>query len=500
MIFDGPEALADQAQRYDICIAGGGVAGIVLARRLAGHGLRTLLLEGGGLEQTSASQSLYRGENVGHDYLELDACRLRFLGGTSNHWAGWCRPLDAEDFTARPQIADSGWPIGRSDLDPYLVEACEIMEIPVFPADRLLPGSGGRLREVARYRSAPVRFGQKYRGLIATSDRIHAVLNATLVDIRLDEGRGHVVHFIVAGTDAAGPRHHVVADRYVLALGGVENARTLLNADRQVEQGLGNAAGLVGRHFMDHPHFDIGYYVLGSAPTGFGGQERSLAPTHAAMAATGAAASYVQVKPALEREDPGTWRSGKDAVKRALCANEILEDFVRATGMADCTSQVGAGWLRVGAEQVPNPRSRVRLATVTDRFGLRRPEVDWQPLPMDLRTIRAAAMAIAEYFARQDIGRVKLFDWVLDRERTTLPGWETVDSIAGSHHMGTTRMGASSRDGVVDRECRMFGVDNLYVAGSSVFRTSGFANPTLTIVQLALRLADHLARSPGRGR
>jgi len=458
------------------------------------------LLEGGGYEPSEISQSVYRGVNVGHDYLELDSCRLRYLGGTSNHWTGWCRPLDAEDFTSRRQIPDSGWPISKTDLQVFLSEACEILEVGAFPQDRPLRNSGGRLREIARHRSAaPVRFGQKYRELLRQSDAIHTVLNANVVDIQLGADHRYVTHFVVAGADPGEPRYVVTADHYVLAMGGLENARIMLNVDGQQASGIGNNSGLVGRYFMDHPHLDIGYYVLGSSPDGFGAGERYLALTHVGMGEAGVAGAYLQVKPIPDQTQSSAWGNTKDTMERAVCASDIIADFVRATGIADCMSLTGAGILRVGSEQVPNSRSRVRLAAMTDQLGLRRLELDWQPLPIDLQTVRAGAMAVAEYFARQDIGRVKLFDWLLDPKLTLLPDRKIVSTLGASHHIGTTRMGFTDRDGVVDSDCRVFGVRNLYVAGSSVFRSSGIANPTLTIVQLALRLVDHLSRIAKRG-
>ena len=137
------------AARYDICIAGGGVAGIVLAYTLAGRGKRILLLEAGGYEFSENSQSLYSGANIGREYFDLDVTRLRYLGGTSNHWAGVCRPLDVHDFKRRDHIDGSGWPIGITDIQPYLSEAREIMEISDFPAEPALNGTGGRLKEIA---------------------------------------------------------------------------------------------------------------------------------------------------------------------------------------------------------------------------------------------------------------------------------------------------------------------------------------------------------------
>jgi choline dehydrogenase-like flavoprotein len=150
------------------------------------------------------------------------------------------------------------------------------------------------------------------------------------------------------------------------------------------------------------------------------------------------------------------------------------------------------GTIEVSTEQIPNPNSRVMLGDEKDRFGLRRPILDWRPTPFDKQSMRAGALELAKYFAREDYSRMKLEDWLMEDD-TTLP---TVDSgehhVGGYHHMGTTRMAAHAQDGIVDKDCRVFGHDNFYIAGSSVFRTAGQSNPTYTIVQLALRLGDHL--------
>lgn len=493
MILGWAEAPSGLAPRYDVCVAGGGVAGIVLALALGKLGRRVVLMEGGGLAPAALSQDLYRGLSVGHDYPPLDACRLRYLGGTSNHWAGWCRPLDAVDFDRRAHIPGSGWPIGHDALEPYLAAACEILEIPAFTPDRPLPGSQGRLVEIDRHRSAPVRFGEKYRADLQRSDRIHAVLDATLVHIGLDPHGERVSHLGFAGPEAGDVHRHIVADKYVLALGGLENARILLNAGDGDGRQPGNAAGLLGRSFMDHPHADVGYYVPASSADGLGSSERFLALTPAATKSSGTGGACFMLKPLYETDHPPGIRGMGSRIKNALCASEVVEDFLRVTGAAECATQIGAGRIRAGAEQLPNPASRVRLSAERDRYGLRRLELDWQLQAADFATLRSGALAVAAYFARADIGRVKLLDWVLDAETDPVPAASLTGPLAASHHMGTTRMGSTDRDGVVDRNGRVFGVENLYVAGSGVFRTSGYANPTLSIVQLALRLADHLA-------
>ena len=144
------------------------------------------------------------------------------------------------------------------------------------------------------------------------------------------------------------------------------------------------------------------------------------------------------------------------------------------------------------SEQAPNPSSRVTLGSETDKFGMRRTVLDWRMAEIDKRTIQRAAVYFGESFARLGLGRIRVPDWIMEKE-AEFPGL-SVDGVGGHHHMCTTRMSDSPAEGVVDRNLKVFGVDNLYVAGSSVFSTGGYANPTFTIVQMTLRLADHLKR------
>lgn len=496
MIVDIDKSAPDpSAGRYDVCIAGGGVAGITLAYTLAARGQRILLLEAGGLEYTDKSQSVYKGENVGDEYFDLDVARLRYLGGSSNHWGGRCRPLDPYDFEKHAHIEGSGWPIDITDLDPYLAESRKILEIDDFPSDDALKESGGRLKEIFFRFSPPVRFGEKYHDFLKSSDAVHVFLNANLVDIKLDTASGRISAFAFRGYASDAPVYWGRANQYVLALGGIENARAMLNANRQVPNGLGNEYDLVGRFFMEHPNYDIGYYIADSSKTKLGEDRRFVAPTIQLMRRERIANAGFRLLKMIDRRDDGFVFHAKELFRDALCASDVIADLIRTIRPFHCRPTLDvAGRLRVQSEQVPNPNSRVELGTKTDRFGLRRVELDWQHSPMDKKTIRVGGLEIAKQFARWDIGRVKLFDWVLDESHPRMPGLKDGEKVGGNHHMGTTRMGASQRDGVVDRNCRVFGVENLYIAGSSVFRTGGHANPTLTIIQLALRLRDHLAR------
>ncbi len=486
---------------YDVCIAGAGVAGITLAKRLADAGRRVLLLEGGGMGISDESQDLYKGPILGRDYFDLDIARLRYLGGTSNHWGGWCRPLDASDFLARPAVDDAGWPIGRADLDPYLAPACDILGIEAFREDQVLPGSSDGLKEVW-FRFSEVRFKAKYGTYLEAAERLSVLINANLVDIALDAEGGGVAFFRVRpyGSERA---TEAKARHYVLALGAIENARTLLNADRQRPQGLGNDHGLVGRYFMEHPHFNIGYFLF-DRPDVLSDGRRFWAPTPRLQQAEAIANCSVRLVPAQGGREKSLRRMARDSLKAAICSSDLATDLmlslksdflcpVKTLKQPDLPSE-NAAHLQVASEQAPNPQSRVVLTGETDRFGLRRAGLDWRLSGLDKKTIRTCGLAVGAYLARRGLGRAKLHDWLLS-EAEGLPGFDEGHEVAGFHHMGTTRMGRRPGEGVVDGDCRVFGVPNLYLAGSSVFRTGGYANPTLTIVQLALRLADRLAAS-----
>lgn len=503
MILDLSEAPDPPVGRgYDVCIAGAGVAGIVLARKLSAAGKYVLVLEAGGLEQTDESQDVYKGKVVGRAYFDLDVARLRFFGGTSNHWGGMSRPLEEFDFLPRPGFVEDGWPIRRADIEPYLAQACSILEVAPFAAEAQPVARTLDFREV-EFRFKKVRFREKYVDDLRADPRITVVLNANVLDIPVAPGGRVVASFGFRGY--ADPRiHHAHAKAFVLALGGIENARALLNANNDKKAGLGNDHDLVGRYFMEHPYADIGYYIASSGKGVVG--ERFLAPSEALVRAKGIGNCAIMLEPVAEEVGQSFLNKAKKSLKSAICSSEAAVMFLRAAGMAmECPAPHVAnrrisipdfdisGRLLVFGEQAPNPESRIRLDSDTDRFGRRRVALDWRFTATDKRTFQTAALALGTYFAKQNFGRIRLADWVL-RDDAYIPGLAEGEQTAGFHHMGTTRMGMSARDGVVDRDCRVFGVENLYVAGSSVFRTAGFANPTLTVVQLALRLGDWLIR------
>ncbi len=494
MLIDaGGPARAGLERAFDLCVIGAGPAGIVLARRAAARGLTVALMEAGGEELAVESQEVYEGELLGQDYFPLEIPRLRFLGGSSNHWGGWCRALDAADFEAKAWNPMSGWPIGKADLDPYQPETDAILDlIPAAAAPDLdSPLSGAEFINFQFRWSPPTNFRDKYTDELAASERITLALNANLVDLRLDPALGRVEGAAFRGYAAGDPGFAVTARAYALCCGGIENPRLLLNFASQVPAGLGNGADLVGRYFCEHPHFVLAEAILREPMP----EISFFRPTEAFMAANEIMnfGLRLQIMP-----EPFVRQFGTIAGDPACTDPFVLRLSERVADVAPACAPGGDGairfdgLLRIAYEQALNPDSRVLLAEGRDRFGMRRAALDWRLSELDARTMEVATLSFAQRLAERDVGRVRLRDW-LRAEALVWPDI-TQDEVGGKHHMGTTRMAEDPARGVVDRDCRVHGIDNLYIGGSSVFPTGGHANPTYTIVQLALRLGDHLGR------
>lgn len=474
------EAGAFGDRTFDVCIVGAGPAGITLARRLAAAGKLVGLFEAGGFDYDPASQEVYEGITAGQPYYPLDGCRLRYFGGTSNHWGGWTRALEAYDFEPRPHNPLSGWPIKKADLDPYASEADDILNLPApSAAPDFLPTQQDLRPQLFRFSRPTTRFGEKYRAELESSANIETYLNANLVDLRIDENGKRVTeaNFRTYGRDEP---FTVRAGTFVLCLGGLENPRALLNANSQIAAGLGNEHDLVGRYFLEHPHAPVGSALLRAAPPSM----LVYSPTPDMMRSRNILNFGLRIGYFDQWNAPEF--TGAFALSPACGVDfETALEAQVAGSPAPCPGLVVD--VMVACEQSLDPANRVRLIDEKDRFGWRRIALDWRLSDMDVRTLTTAATRAAEAMATYDIGRMKLADWVANGET---PG---VDHVwGGNHHMGTTRMSADPRHGVVDADCKVHGLDNLYMGGSSVFATSGHANPTYTIVQLALRLGDHL--------
>ena len=475
--------------RYDVCICGSGPAGMAAALRLAEKGARVLMLEAGGLEYSELSQDVYAGKSAGRNYYGVQYCRLRFFGGSSNHWAGLCGYFSPLDFGERPIWGMPGWPISFSEAYAQADGAIEFLDLKPEDFDpfqeRRWTDSGFVPFFLAH--SPPTRVGEKFGPVLKAADNVDVVFNANVTDLTLSEDGRRTSALRVE--DYLGNAYTVAADYFVIAFGAIENARFLLNARRQQSDGVGNQHDMVGRCFMEHLQYNVGRFVSTQASfwrdephTRRKGGALSLRFSDDYMTASGLGNSIYSFNPNGKPGFGGRLAPLRKIRNNVICSSDYLLEQVRYNNDVFCEGDGSIGTL---IEQTPNMDSRVRLDDrETDQFGKPRVVLDWRLSDQDHVTVRRGAEELGKALAREGVARLKISGDVLDATLSTLVGH--------CHHMGTTRMSSDPRYGVVDRDSKVHGVDNLYMAGSSVFSTGSSVNPTFTIVALSLRLGEHL--------
>jgi choline dehydrogenase-like flavoprotein len=526
----------------DVCIIGSGPAGLTLAQELSQAGVAVNVLEAGGLEPDSAAQRLASGVSVGLPYYPLDAARLRQFGGTSGHW--WSgirlRPLEREDFEPRSWIPFSGWPFPKKRLDPFYERAQRVfgfdqcdyrLEDWLAPGESWLMLEDGPVRtEVCQFAGADVLDYYKRRTLDSPDVRVY--LNANVTELLSEDSTGAISGVRVATLD--GTTFKAVARVYVLAAGGIANPRLMLLSRSKSAAGIGNQNDLVGRFFMEHVNVITGRIIPSRAEFArqlgpFVRHVRNGVELAATLAIDPAASAAEQIGHAwivVEPDDEVVSSRGAIAVRelvgslrhyqhlqgglRAELSKVVKDPEHRQSMLNDlghlrhvardlpAVSRTAGLWLtgryrknptllqmRFMAEQVPNPESRITLSHDVDALGLNKAQLDWQLMDLDLETIKKSQRIVDSTLRGKGLGRVDSFYEEDDPPPRISGTW---------HHLGTTRMHEDPKQGVVDSQSRVHGVSNLFVTGGSVFPTGGYANPTLTIVAMALRLADHLKK------
>ena len=534
----------------DLCIVGAGAAGIAIALQYLRADKRVLLLESGGLLPEAATQALYEA-GIADPALHSpgDKYRERRFGGSTTIWGGRCMPFDPLDFERRPWLTDLAWPIGYSDLLRFYPAANALCEAGDFIYDAQVAVPGGMRPMIAGFKpshfspdaierfSCPTDFAARYGHRLAASRNVRVLLHANVTDLLSDGDGSRIDRLRVRTLD--GVSFSVTAAQTILATGGLEVPRLLLASHATHATGIGNAYDQVGRTYMCHIagtlgdlHLDVpgqaiqhGYEVaddgvycrrrLAMKPA----VQRELAvansvvrlhfpsitdPAHgcaplSALYLAKPFISYEYGKRLAEDQPPSLGRWLRHAANiatdplgiaaftlhwlrdRTLAARKFPSVIVRPRNNRFS--------LDYHAEQVPNPASRVTLSADTDALGLRKLCIDWRHSDLDVRTAQETLRVLRDDFAAWGHG-------TLDFEPDQLRDGILRYGAYGGHHIGTARMGASPVTSVVDADCRVHGIKNLYIASSAVFPTSSQANPTLTIVAMALRLADHLQRAP----
>jgi choline dehydrogenase-like flavoprotein len=528
-----PEASLEPS---DICVIGSGAAGLTLTRHLSQRGHDVCLLESGGLDFEQETQNLYRGANVGMPYYDLDQSRLRFFGGTVSIWGGRCALLDPIDFERREWVPHSGWPIGRADLDPYYRQAHDQLELGEFNYGHEvwkalgLPSQGLDPRRIDtmlwRFDESTERFTAARARDLMEKPNVRILLHANAVKLKAGPDARTIEWVEVR--PLGGTSRRIEARRFVLACGAIENSRLLLASNDVEGAGIGNGRDQVGRFFMEHPSGRLGkvetaqpYELWAAFQKRFMRSGPPLAPA-------------LRLGDATQRERQAlnsiaTLKLQRDPSRGVALGNKLYHSLKHSIAPSrrgralDHAYRAIRGWIhrelrnsvermraRAGitglylltrGEQAPNPESRVLLSGERDALGNPRADLDWRLSEIDKHTAKVLAETFDSELRRLGKGSLVPSAW-LDEPGPQWPVDPTIGNhpIGNYHQVGGTRTSAGPSDGVVDADCKVHGYANLYIAGSSVFRTSGWANPTLTIIALSLRLADHLDKRLAAGK
>jgi choline dehydrogenase-like flavoprotein len=517
---------APEAVTADVAIVGSGAAGQAAARRLAARGRSVVLIESGGFDHDAASADLNRGKIVGQPYHPLEHSRLRFFGGTTAIWGGRCAEFDAIDFERRDWVPHSGWPFGADEIRAYLAEARSLLGVDGVDAARVPhPPLMQRLssEELAvRWWSFDPKFDRftiDQAKDLETDPRCTVLVKATVREIMLSSDKGAVERLDVR--TPCGRTIDVRARHYILAAGGIENPRILLASNSVVPHGIGNNYDLVGRFFMEHPHARGGrvvgkadwHWLSAFAKRRVNGVEISPAITPAEALQRREGLLNTALTLAVRQPEGGTHPIAKRAylhVKHRTAPTRAGRSMWKATkqlvrGYTGLTGPFHPWLMRrmsgldlaivIRAEQAPNPGSRVKLSDERDATGMPRVALDWRLSGIDVDSVGGLVAALDRESRRLGLGHVEPARWLANPDKRWVSDpLVSAHPIGGFHHMGTTRMASDPRRGVTDGWGRVHGLPNLHIAGSSLFPTGGWANPTLTILALSLRTADRIAK------
>jgi len=504
-----------------VCIVGGGAVGLCMAVTLARRGIDVLVLEGGGAQLESANQDMHKGESIGHPFESIGVGRYRVLGGSTTYWGGQVIPFDGFVVGARPWAGHEAWPVPAEEWLRHVAGAYALLGLSGAAADDAAVWRGMRLPppalapdvELLLTRWVPVRnLARLFAREIKTLPKLRVLLHANVVAMGLAPDRTQVSHLVVK--TRAGKRVEVRAQQVVLGNGTLEIARLLLHPLADGSRAPWADSPWLGRPLVDH---------LDSTAA----QVRVIDQTRFHALFDNIYLNgfkyfpRMRLPPEVQREQ-GLYDCGANFLYRTRFTEhlEVLKMFLRSVregGVPASVLQVPRHLSAVIAtalplafryfrdrrsfkpadadvslalycEQAPNTKSRIELGDEVDALGLRRLRVHWAIDGRELRTMKVFAQRIGQALASHGLAELEIDPRLLDESPEFLTGVH--DAV---HQMGGTRMGRDASTGFVDADLTVFGIDNLSIAGATVFPSSGFANPTLTAITLALRLADRLA-------
>ncbi len=457
--------------KFDVCIIGAGAAGITIANKLKKAGLKIALCEAGSYEYTEESQDFYKGKLVGDHYFDLDIARLRYLGGSTNHWGGWCRSFEPVDFDRGYLGEEYKWPITYKELFKFRNTACNILEID--DDFDFKSSEDKKVKKIKFQFSPPVRFKDKYQDELQKASNVNVFINANLYDISGENSIIKFAHF----KSYTKNKIKIQASKFIFAMGGIENSRFLLWFKKKYQNKFFDNTTPIGKYWMEHPHFNLGSALVNKSVT----EQTYYSLTQKAQKESQILNCGFRINKITSN------KTTKSMIKELLCIAPKIGQKIAY--LADknlvCGARLFAAW-----EQSPNISNTITLSENKDKFEIPRVNLKWKKNSFDRENVKESVRIFNDWLLEDDLGRIQLHKWMLNDLE-----YPTDDELGGYHHMGGTRMSNSPKLGVVDKNCKVFGSQNLYIAGSSVFTTGGHNNPTLPIVQFSLRLAEHLLKS-----
>ncbi len=474
---NNPKNIPINTPLYDVCVVGAGAAGITIATELGKLGHSVALCEAGGMEHSDESQDSYAMNVIGDPLKSLQHGRLRYFGGTTNHWGGWCRSFEPIDFDRGYLGELYQWPIKFDEINTYLDTACNIIGFPNNYA-QFDKNRHESIKEL-KFHFLPTKFAKKYNDTIVSSQLIDLYLNANLIGLKGDAGNITSAEFV----NYNGIFMNIKAKKFVFAMGGIENSRFLLWFASKYDDKFFSTQTPIGKYWMEHPHFTLGRAIV----------DKSLASPsttsypyyHRFYSLVGEVQKRAGILNCGLRVGHLPESAFNLMIDDLLCVAPTLGKKVANLAKKNlvCSVELSAAW-----EQAPDINNKITLTSEKDNLGVPHAQLEYRKNALDRKTVKETVKTFNDWLVSADLGRINIADWLLNDK-----DYPADDQLGGNHHMGGTRMHASEKFGVVDANCKVYGSQNLYMAGSSIYTTGGHTNPTLPIVQLALRLKDHLS-------
>lgn len=467
MIFDNLGHI--NTTEIPVVIFGSGPAGISVALELEKKNINSLIIEAGDEEYSLESQDLYRGEIIGDNITDLHISRLRQFGGSSGHWGGWCRPREDYNYL--------DWPISKNELSKFHNRTCEILEI----ENNFRQSSLNEYFNQIEFKTSQISFSRKYKKHISNSNKITLVLNTTLS------------HFVGNGQNTSGAICisnskfiNVNAKFYVLACGGIENSRVLLWTQRQNNNFISKELA-IGQYWMNHPYILSGSGAVKKKALQKKMKNNFINFTKDSNIHFGTKFKIIKEKDVLSanifmksNEDLKLY---KELLRDLLCVvpeygNKLIRKFLKKDLMC--------GNIYMQLEEETNLNNKIILSNKKDKFGIPLVKLFYKKTQKSLYSAKIIMEEFANMCREEELGRISI--------KENIYNLEDFENLGAFHHLGGTRMGTEKFNSVVDKNLKVHNINNLYVTGSSTFTTGGFSNPTFTIIQLSLRLANELSK------